>query len=60
VLELEGLQLMVEMKRALWRCLDESGRSVPVDLGRLIERAERQHNNLEPHRVSATRRAFHA
>jgi hypothetical protein len=58
VLELEGLLLMVEMKRALWRSLQESGRSVPVDLAQLIERAERQRGKLEPHRAAAARRAF--
>lgn len=58
VLELEGLRLGVEGKRALWVSLQVSGRSVPVDLEQLVERAERQRDEIEPHRVEAARRAF--
>jgi hypothetical protein len=58
VLELEGLRLGVEGNRALWVSLQVSDRSVPVDLERLIERAERQRDEIEPHRVEAARRAF--
>jgi hypothetical protein len=58
VLELEGLQLMIEMKRALWRSLQEGGRNVPADLGRLIERAERQHHELDRYHIEAAHRAF--
>jgi hypothetical protein len=58
VLELEGLRLGVEGKRALWVSLQASGRRVPVDLEQLVERAERQRDEIEPHRVEAARRAF--
>jgi hypothetical protein len=58
VLELEGLRLGVEGKRALWRSLQTSGRSVPADLDQLADRADRQLDELGRHRVEAARRAF--
>jgi hypothetical protein len=60
VLELEFLRAGVDAKRALWVSLRDTGRSVPVDLARLIERAERQRDEIEPHRVEAARHAFGA
>jgi hypothetical protein len=58
VLELEFLRAGIDAKRALWISLRESGRAVPVDLGGLIERAERQRDQIEPHRVESARHAF--
>ena len=58
VLELEGLVLGVEGKRALWDALQQSGRSVPVDLDALRARAAEQQEGLERHRRAAARRAF--
>lgn len=58
VLELEGQQLLADMKRALWRSLQQSGQSVPVDLEGLVHRAERQRDELEPHRLAAAQSAF--
>lgn len=58
VLELEGLRLAVEGKRALWRSLQASGRNLSLDLEALAGPAERQMEELERHRVEAVRRAF--
>jgi hypothetical protein len=58
VLELEGLSLGVDGQRALWRSLQASSRSVPVNLDALVQRADRQLEELERHRVEAARRAF--
>jgi hypothetical protein len=58
VLELEFLRALLDAKRALWVSLRESRSSVPADLERLIERAERQRDQIEPHHIEAARRAF--
>lgn len=58
VLELEGLQALLNAKRALWRSLQESGRTFPVDLERLTKRAERQREEIEPHRLAAAHLTF--
>lgn len=58
VLELEGLQALVNAKRALWRSLQATGRSAQVDLEHLAERAERQREQIEVLRVEAARNAF--
>jgi hypothetical protein len=58
VLELEGLCLGVEGKRALWRSLQATGRSIPSDLDALAERAQHQLEELERHQVEAIRVAF--
>ena len=58
VLELEGLVVGIEGKRALWTELRESGRSFPVDLDALIARAAEQQAGVERHRLAAARRAF--
>ena len=58
LLELEGLAVGIQGKRALWTALAASGRSVPVDLEELAARAERQQEGVERHRVDAARRAI--
>jgi hypothetical protein len=62
VLELEGLTLGIEGKRCLWVHLREAPgvaeRLQSVDLAALTERAERQHAELQPHRLEAARTAF--
>lgn len=58
VLELEGLQALVNATGALWRSLEQSGGSVPVNLEQLAERADRQRDEIERHRSDAARRAF--
>jgi hypothetical protein len=58
LLELEGLVVGVDAKRALWRSLQQTGRTFPVDLDELVARAERQRDGLEEHRLAAARRAF--
>jgi hypothetical protein len=58
VLELEGLQALVNATGALWRSLEQSGSSVPVNLEQLAERADRQRDDIERHRSDAARRAF--
>jgi hypothetical protein len=64
VLELEGLSMGIEGKRSLWTNLRESpgvaARLEDVDLAALVERAERQHAELQPHRIEAARAAFGA
>jgi hypothetical protein len=60
VLELEGLRMGVDGKRALWRSLQASGREVAVDLNRLAERADSQLDDLERHRVDAAQQALSA
>ena len=60
LLELEGLTVGVDAKRALWRSLRQTGRTFPVDLDELVARAERQRDGLEEHRLAAARRAFGA
>jgi hypothetical protein len=58
VLELEGLTVGIDGKRALWDALRESGRVLPVDLDALSARASAQREGTELHRQEAARRAF--
>lgn len=62
LLELEGLLLGVRGKLALWQALGEielDGRAgTNADLAGLIERAERQHEELERHRRAVAREAL--
>ena len=58
LLELEGLTVGVWAKRALWRSLQQTRRTFPVDLDDLVARAERQREGLEEHRLAAARRAL--
>lgn len=62
LVELEGLAAGVETKLNLWRSLREAlpdGALPPdVDLGTLIERAERQRETIEGHRQRAAAAAF--
>jgi hypothetical protein len=58
LLELEGLTVGVGAKRALWRSLQQTGRTFAVDLDELVARAERQRDGLEEHRLAAARRAL--
>jgi hypothetical protein len=62
VVELEGLALGITGKLALWRALrglaDAEPRLDAAELDRLRERAERQRDAVEAHRVSAARDAF--
>ena len=63
LVELEGLSVGIAGKAALWRSLKETGvlgDSPPVDLDALLERAERQRAELEPHRLEAARIALTA
>jgi len=57
LLELEGLTIAVQGKRALWLALGEldDPRLRQVDLGRLVERAEDQYSRLEGARRRAAR-----
>ena len=60
--ELEVLALGIEGKRLLWQNLrdatDAPTRAPEIDLGALIERAERQRAAIEPFRADAARTAF--
>ena len=62
MLEVEGLRLGVEGKLSLWRSLRHVAgadtRLQGVDFETLIERAKRQVEALEMHRLSAAARAF--
>ena len=62
VFELEGLIMGVTGKLQLWRALQLLAKTDPrlevVDLSQLIERAERQRNELEGHHGDATAAAF--
>jgi hypothetical protein len=62
VVELEGLALGITGKLALWLALrglvDEEPRLDAAELDRLRERAERQRDAVERHRMDATREAF--
>jgi hypothetical protein len=62
VVELEGLSLGVEGKLSGWRTLEQVAASEPrlaaADLPRLIERAERQRDQLERHRLRAVELAL--
>ena len=55
LVELEGLSLGIEGKRLLWLALDAAAdpRLSEYDFAALAERAERQREELEPHRVAA-------
>jgi len=63
-LELESLALGLDGKRVLWSNLRDlagvGGRLGDVDFDALIERAQRQRDELEPHRIEAGRVAFAA
>jgi hypothetical protein len=60
VVELEALSLGVEGKRRLWIVLGELGdqRLARFDFAALAGRAERQRDEIEPHRRAAARMAF--
>jgi hypothetical protein len=64
LLELEGLAAGIEAKGCLWRALRATMASDPrltgVDLDRLVERADRQREEVEPHRLAAAARALAA
>jgi hypothetical protein len=55
LLELEGLAGGIELKRALWLALQESGAE---EMQALIDRAVEQRERLEPHRAAAARAAL--
>jgi len=63
-LELESLALGLDGKKLLWSNLRDlaavGGRLADVDFDALIERAQRQRDDLEPHRVEAGRIALGA
>ena len=52
--ELDGLRLLLEGKRALWRTLREAGYD-ELDFAALEARAEAQLERIEPHRLAAAR-----
>jgi hypothetical protein len=60
--ELEALVIGVHGKRALWKVLDSICSADPrlqdIDYAALAERAQKQQDELEPHRITAARRAF--
>jgi hypothetical protein len=61
VLELEGLTIGIEGKVSLWQNLRAIGlgeRLTGIDLDALVERAERQREAVEAHRIEAAKRAF--
>ena len=62
--ELETLALGLDGKRLLWQNLRDAtetpARAPEVDLGELIERAERQRAEIEPFRADAAQKAFSA
>ncbi|MFZ0216107.1 MAG: hypothetical protein WAM30_09230 [Candidatus Dormiibacterota bacterium] len=61
LLELEGLSIGIEGKLSLWRTLQTIGNDsagLHLDVDRLIERAQRQLEGLEQHRLEAARAAF--
>jgi hypothetical protein len=64
LLELESLALGLEGKKVLWSNLRDlagvNGRLDDIDFEALIERARRQRDELEPHRVEAGRIALAA
>ena len=59
---LDGLSLGIQGKRALWAALDAAleadERFVGTDFAALKQRAERQHAEVEEHRLEAAQRAF--
>jgi hypothetical protein len=60
LVELEGLELGIAGKQALWQALGELAdpRLAAFDFAALGERAERQRAELEPHRLAAGREGF--
>ena len=62
VVELDGLALGITGKLALWRVLQELDlpevTAADIDLDALEERARRQRDELEEHRLEAARSAF--
>lgn len=60
LVELEGLELGITGKAALWQALDEMAdpRLAAFDFTALAQRAERQRTELEPHRLAASRESF--
>jgi hypothetical protein len=62
VVELEGLGLGVHGKASLWRALMlvDDPRLEPFDFAALEQRAKRQRDGLEKHRIEAARLAFEA
>lgn len=60
LVELEGLELGITGKAALWQALDEMAdpRLGAFDFTALAQRAERQRTELEPHRLAASRESF--
>jgi hypothetical protein len=62
LLEVEALSLGIEGKLALWRALREAAsvdeRLAAIGLDELIDRARRQRETLEPHRLEAAAKAF--
>ena len=62
--ELEALALGIDGKRLLWQNLrdatDAPTRAPEIDLGALMERAERQRAGIETFRADAAREAFRA
>lgn len=62
LVEIEGLELGITGKQALWQALGELAdpRLAMYDFAALGERAARQRGELEPHRLAAGREAFGA
>jgi hypothetical protein len=60
VVELEGLHIGISGKLACWQALRQANVAelADFDLDRLVERAERQLAELEPHRREAAAEAF--
>lgn len=62
LLELEMLSVGIAGKLALWRSLEQvpeiAHRLAGIDLEQLIQRAQRQHAEVEEHRIAAAREAF--
>ena len=60
--ELEGLSLGVHGKHKLWAALDAAcgsdARFSDIDFQALAQRARRQHDQIEHHRLEAARKAF--
>lgn len=60
--EFEGVAIGIAGKLALWRSLEAVSptdeRLRDIDFGALARRAQRQRDEVEPHRLDAVRRAF--
>ena len=60
--ELDGVATGVSGKLALWRALEvvsaSDDRLRDIDFRTLAQRAQRQRDEIEPHRIDAARRAF--